>query len=83
MSYEQRDNSGLLFKNDRQREGRNDPGYTGSALVDGKDYWISAWVKEGRVKKFFSLSFKAKTAAPQSAQEPPEREPEQQEQVPF
>ena len=59
---EQRDNSGALFKNDRMREGKNDPGYTGQATIAGNPYWISAWVKEGNGKKFFSLSFKPKEA---------------------
>jgi hypothetical protein len=36
------------------------PQYEGSALIDGVEYWLSAWVKEGKSGKFFSLSFKPK-----------------------
>lgn len=63
MSYEQRDDSGSLFKNDR-KEQDNHPDYTGSCKVGGREYYISAWVKEGRNggKKFFSFSFKPKLA---------------------
>lgn len=50
-------NSGALFRNDR-RETDKQPEYTGRAEVDGVDYWISAWVNEGRKGKFFSIKFK-------------------------
>lgn len=60
MSYEQRDNSGSLFKNDR-KEQENHPDYTGSAKIQGREFYISAWVKESKGgKKFFSFSFKPK-----------------------
>ena len=35
-NYEQKDNSGALFKNDK-RETENHPHYKGSIRVDGKD----------------------------------------------
>lgn len=53
-----RDNSGTLGKNDR-REKDTHPTHAGKCRIDGKGYWISAWVKEGRDgSRFFSLSFK-------------------------
>jgi hypothetical protein len=52
-------NRGALFKNTR-REKDSHPEYNGSINVDGHDYWISAWVKDGRSGKFFSLSVKRK-----------------------
>ena len=52
-------NRGALFKNTR-REKDSHPEYNGSVNVDGVDYWISAWVKDGRSGKFFSLSVKRK-----------------------
>lgn len=52
-------NSGALFKNDR-KEQPNHPDYKGSAEIDGVDYWLSAWIKEGKSGKFMSLSFKPK-----------------------
>lgn len=57
----QRDNSGTLGKNDR-REKDTHPTHTGKCRIDGKDYWISAWVKEGPSGRFFSLSFRPKDA---------------------
>src|SRR5690242_17501474 len=59
MAYEQRDNSGSLFRNEK-REKDTHPNATGTALIDGVEYYVSAWTKEGRKGKFQSLSFKRK-----------------------
>ena len=55
----QRDNSGVLFKNDKKETG-NHPDYKGNITVDGKDYWISAWIKEGKSGKFMGLAVSPK-----------------------
>lgn len=59
MSRERLDNSGALFRNDRKEKDTH-PTHTGQALIDGREYWISAWVKEGQNGRFFSLAFKPK-----------------------
>ena len=51
-------NRGVLFKNDRWTEGSKIPNYSGTINVDGHEYEISAWIKEGKKGKFMSLSFK-------------------------
>lgn len=61
MAYEQKDNSGTLFKNDK-REKDTHPHATGTALIDGVEYWVSAWTKDGAKGKFQSLAFKPKQA---------------------
>lgn len=57
--YEQKDMSGSLFKNDR-REKDTHPHATGTAIIDGVAYWVSAWTKDGAKGKFQSLAFKRK-----------------------
>lgn len=52
--------SGVLFKNDMEGKSENFPPYGGSCQIDGKEYWQSAWVKEGKNGKFFSFSYKLK-----------------------
>jgi hypothetical protein len=65
MAYEQRDNSGSLFRNDR-KEKESHPDRTGSAMVDGVEYWVSGWIKQDRNgNQFMSLAFKPKVAKEQ------------------
>jgi len=64
MAYEQKDNSGSLFKNDRKEKDTH-PDMQGSALIDGVDYWVSGWTNRPEGKKaYISLSFKPKEEAP-------------------
>lgn len=59
-------NRGALFKNDR-KESDNHPDYKGSVNVGGVEYWLSAWIKDGRNGKFMSLSVKPKDEQPQQS----------------
>lgn len=67
MSYDNT-NSGLLAKNDKQGN-ENRPDYRGSINVDGREYWLSAWIKTGRDgtklagQKYMSLSVQPKDAS--------------------
>ena len=57
-------NTGLLAKNEDRKSDKH-PEYRGSINVGGTEYWLSAWVKEGKSgklegKKFFSLAVSPK-----------------------
>ena len=56
MAYEMKERSGSLFKNNKKTTD-NHPDFTGSIMLDGKEHWFSAWVKESpKAGKFFSVS---------------------------
>jgi hypothetical protein len=56
-------NRGALFKNLKKR-GENDPDYTGNINFDGRELWLSAWLKTSKTGvKFMSLSVRSKDAS--------------------
>ena len=62
MAYEPRDMTGSLFKNDR-KESDTHPDYKGSALINGVDHWLDAWINTDRNGgKYMSLKLKPKEA---------------------
>jgi len=83
MTYEQRDNEAVLFKNDR-KETEKHPDYKGWGQVNGVPVWISAWVKSGKKGKFMSLSIKPKDERPARKPEPStRREQDFPDSIPF
>lgn len=59
--YETKENSGSLFRN-QKKEKDTHPNLTGSARINGVDYWVSCWskpTKDGK-DKWLSLAFKPK-----------------------
>jgi hypothetical protein len=58
-----RDNSGVLFVNDK-KDNEKAPNYKGNIMVDGQEYWLSAWVKEGKTGKFLGLAVSPRDAQP-------------------
>ena len=59
MAYEQKELSGSLFKNVRKTTDSH-PNLQGSALINGVEYWVSGWTKDGAKGKWISLAFKTK-----------------------
>lgn len=51
---------GALFKN-KKKETDNHPDYTGSAEVDNREFFVSAWVKKSKKgMNYMSLTFTPK-----------------------
>lgn len=72
MSFEQRDNSGSMFANDRKTSD-NHPDRSGTAMIGGVEYFVDGWLKRTKDgKPWLSLSFKRKDkqkgAAPRQSQ---------------
>jgi hypothetical protein len=72
MAYEMKPNTGSLFVNDR-REKDTQPNARGSALIDGVEYWVSAWTNTTAAgDKYQSLKFQRKDEAPVAVAPVPE-----------
>lgn len=69
MAFEQKPNSGSLFKNQRKTQD-NHPDMTGTLDVGGQSFWINAWTKTGKNGKFLSITVKPKDAREKSSPTP-------------
>ena len=61
---EQRNLSGVLFKNDRRRDGKEDPHLRGSCTIGGRRFWVDGWTNtvqrgERQGEKYLTLRFRA------------------------
>jgi hypothetical protein len=68
MAIEQHDNSGILFRADKTKDSDRD--YKGDATVNGVQYWLSGWVKQGKRGKFLTLSLTPKAASKAASTKP-------------
>jgi len=56
-NYEQKDNSGALFKNDKKQSEKH-PDYRGTCMVNGQLMEMAAWLKtSAKGTKYMSFSF--------------------------
>lgn len=59
-NYQPKDMTGSLFANER-REKDTHANAKGTALIDGKEYWVDAWTNtSANGKRYQSLKFKLK-----------------------
>ena len=64
MAFEQRPNSGALFKDDKKSK-PSDRDYSGSIKTEDTEYWLSGWIKETKNgQKYLSLALKPKIERP-------------------
>jgi len=82
MANEQRELSGILFRNDRKLEDRH-PDYKGSATIHGTEFWVSGWVKLGAKGKFLSLAFNPKEQDKPRAETPSTPDAFEDQDIPF
>lgn len=54
-------NSGVLFKNNEKASDKH-PDYGGQINIEGVEYWLNGWIKDGKKGKFLSLAVKPKEA---------------------
>lgn len=59
MAYKHKENTGSIFKNEKKEKDTH-PSMTGSALIDGVEYWVSAWTNDGEKGRWQSLAFQRK-----------------------
>jgi uncharacterized protein (DUF736 family) len=75
MAYEQRPNTGVMFKNRKTKDSQ--PDYAGNCLVNGVTMRVAAWTKPTKNGgTFLSLSFtdpRPENDAPPAEQQPNER----------
>lgn len=62
--YKVKDGDGALFRNEHKETERH-ADYRGQIFIDGKEYWLSAWIKTSKAgAKYMSLSAQPKDGGP-------------------
>lgn len=69
MAFEKRELTGALFAN-RNRRSDKEPQARGYVIINGEEWELAAWTKDGRDGKWQSLS--AKRAQPKQENRPPQ-----------
>jgi hypothetical protein len=85
MAFETKELQGSLFKNTK-REKDGQPNMTGSAKIDGVEYWVSGWTKGEGDRRWISLAFKPKdgTVVVKDDKRPGGKEPKfEPDEIPF
>ena len=72
MSYEHKDNTGSLFKNEKRTKDTQAQA-VGSAVIEGVAYWVDAWTNEKNGARYQSLKFRRKDNQNGATKTPPAR----------
>lgn len=80
---QQKDNAGALFKNDK-REKDTQPNAKGSAMINGTEYWVSAWTNtSSKGVRYQSLAFEPKSQVFTNTEEMQSHGQELSDSIPF
>lgn len=79
MAFQKKEGSGALFKNTERNTDKH-PEYRGDILINGTEYWLAGWIKDGKNGKFFSLKATPKTEGAKRKPGPQEEDPDA---IPF
>lgn len=83
MAFEHKPNRGSLFRNEKKEKDTH-PDSQGSALIDGKEYWISAWRNAEPGKKvYWSLAFQPKDEQKEAPPQEPHPPADLDDEIPF
>lgn len=85
MSYDNT-NRFAVWPNKNRRQGKNDPHWTGTINIDGREYWMNAWKKKDDAPEnapSVSGSVKPKDGQPQAAPDPQLAHPGFDDDIPF
>jgi hypothetical protein len=61
MKYTQKENTGVLFKNNKKTDDKQ-PDYTGNILIGTEELRLAGWIKEGKNGKFLSIKATEQTS---------------------
>jgi uncharacterized protein (DUF736 family) len=78
MSNYDNTNSGVLFQNDKKGNEKA-PDYKGKLNVNGKDYELAGWLRDGKTGKFLSV----KIQEPKQKTETSEKQEAKNSDLPF
>ena len=70
MAFDQKDNSGAIFKNKNPKNEKSPP-LSGKAMIGGVEYWVSAWSKTDKNGEKW-ISFAVNPMNPSNVQKQPD-----------
>jgi hypothetical protein len=76
------DNRGSISKNKRKEQDKH-PDYRGSATIEGKQYWISAWIKQKDGESFLSMNYQVKEEQASKPQQAKSKSSNDDDDMPF
>ncbi len=82
MSFTPKDNTGALFPNERKEKDTH-ADRQGTAMIDGKEYYVNGWLKDGKNGRWLSLSFKPKERQERRQESKSRRRDDLPDDIPF